>query len=346
MFLSDLAGLRHILSAQQEPDRERFDMGEVLCNVPRDKTSPIGKECNMLFRRTPVSLSILFQMQLRAAESALYLVAIFLFHSRLFYIGRINDIGLANGLLLFLLIIAQMVLLVFQSEGTNLYCDPVNVRNRGKYIGIILTELLLMGFPAVLWTVPVMSEKRQNAFWVLFWAAAIIILVTHMQMIKNYKQMPEQEIRALIADYKMQQKEELFEKSDAIRKKGYAFIGYMIGVTLLFRYLAYNVMTAVLFAGVNIAVMVSLFAKPLREFYKITEDGSVYLRVLIVGISVSTIGYVLVYLIWQDVIRIPFFYGRSADEMGMFYLLFYIPFLKDIEMCCTIENRMMRQWER
>lgn len=291
-------------------------------------------------------LSILFQMQLRAAGSALYLVAIFLFHSRLFYIGRINDIGLANGLLLFLLIIVQIVLLVFQSEGANLYCDPLNVRNRGKYVGIFLIELLLMGFPVVLWTVPVMSEKRQNAFWVLFWVAAIIILVTHMQIIKNYKQMPEQEVKALIATYKMQQKEELLEKSDAIRKKGYAFIGYMIGVALLFRYLSYNVMTAALFVGVNIAVMGSLFAKPLMEFYKVTEDGRVYLRVFIVGISVSTIGYVLIYLIWQDVIRIPFFYGRSADEMGMFYLLFYLPFLRYIEMCSTVENRMMRQWKR
>lgn len=300
----------------------------------------------MLLRKTTVNLSILFQLQLRAWASALYLFVVLLFNSRLFYIGRIHDIGMANGLLLFFLLMAQILLLVFQSEGMNPYCDPINLRNRGKYMGIFLLQLFLLGFPAVWWTVPVMREKSQAVFWVLFFGIAILVLCTHMRIIADYRQMTEKEVRERIAEYKVQRREDLLEKSYEIRKRAYGFIGYMIGVALLFGHLSANILLAVVFAGLNIAVMVYWFGKPLKEFYALTDTPGAYRWGLIVGTAVSTLGYILVYLIGQDVIKISFFYGRTADEMGMLYLLFYIPFLKNIEMCCTMGIRMERVWER
>lgn len=164
-------------------------------------------------------MSILFQMYLRVVISGLYLVTTFLINTRLFYIGKISDLGMKNGLIFFILFSVQIILLVVLTEGTNLYCDPVNVRNRGKYVGIFLVQLFMMGFPYILWKTSVISGNRQRIFAVLFGGMAIVVLGTHMQIIESYKKVTDEEVQELIAGYTMQWNEDLAEKSYEIRKK-------------------------------------------------------------------------------------------------------------------------------
>jgi hypothetical protein len=120
----------------------------------------------------------------------------------------------------------------------------------------------------------------------------------------------------------------------------------MMGVALLFQYVIANDVAAILFIGINMYAMVSWFRKPLRQFYALTAEPVAYRWGFVGGVAVSTIGYLFVYLICQDVIRISFLQGRTIEEMGMLYLLFYVPFLMLIAKCHTMGARMERVWER
>lgn len=288
--------------------------------------------------------SIYFHLILRLVVSVIYFVNYIFLNNFIFNIGKIEDIGLKNAMVIGISITILMFMLMCATESLYRFIDPVNAINVIKYRIIFLIQVMGMIINSyILMNHDIDSKMRLNTNSIII-LIALIVLYIHSSIIKQYQAYEKEEIRDLILKYQLPMDEQLLSKLSVIKVKMLYFVGYLILVGLFMKYALINLLTSGVFICLNVWVIHRLFSGVLEELYKYYGDIKKSKIVLIKGYIISSISYIAIYIMFHDGIDISIFDGRTPDEFAMVWYLSFIPFVSHLINFYLVELRMTRKW--
>lgn len=293
-----------------------------------------------------MDISIGVQLTLRKILSGVLLFGSLLFSILFFYWGRITDIGIKNGIIIFVILTILIICLVLLSETLNQYADPVNIRNRRKYIVIYILHLVIIFLSIGIICDNEITNVEIAVYLAVYCLGSSIIVMLHRAICNQFDAISNQELQVLIEKYRIEENNEFSDRVGMIHRKTITFIIYLIIAQLGFEYILLNPITVIMFAGLNVFILHQIFGEILKSYSELRNEKKKYIFELAVGDIFSTSGIIWIYLIQKRIIHIQVFEGRSYDELGMVYILFFIPFLIYVEKSNNCYNRMTRGWRR
>lgn len=289
-------------------------------------------------------VSIHFRLILRMGVSIIFFISYLIFNNILFSIGRLENLNLINGLIIFILSSACIIMLVISTESVCRESDPINPLNVNKYRIIFIMEVITMisnSFILMNYELNVKMSQISNSIIIILGLIAVGI---HSSIIKRYKALSQEKINELISNYQLSVNEKLLSMLSVIKMKIVYLIGYLIICGVFMKYPMYNVFTSMIFMGINIRVLYKLFYKELRELYSYYGKVKKAKKILWEAYVFSTVGYIFIYLTYKKSIYVPVLSGCTLDEMSVLWFLFFIPFYRYLIKDQLTLLRMIYQW--
>lgn len=291
-------------------------------------------------------LSIMQRLKIRMGFSIIYLLTTCFFFKRIYDIGRINNIGILNGIIMFICISIAMIMLACSMESIHSYSDPINRINKRTYRVIFCVQIILMIFCSWLVYENNINNLKKFIFYCIYFFMTVLIISMHWNIIERYKKMSKESVDDMIETYKMIYNAALLEKSEEVKKRAYYFIVYLILIGVFFKYFLMNTIATIAFIVLNLVVVIKMFKHAFENFYQEQSKEKPSGKILCIENIVLIIGYIFLYLVFQEKIKIRILEGRTPDELAMLYMLFYIPLYRHIINVYIVGVRMTQQWSR
>lgn len=237
--------------------------------------------------------------------------------------GR-EHIKMGMGLMILFSYIIALICLMIKAETIMKYCDPVNINNRKKYIVICTLEFLEMIIAAFFAQVNNINDNI--SLQVSFAVVTVIILICsvylHKGIIEDYEKIKHSTVlNKKIKDYSEAIECNNVENIDELFKNFCKFTIYIILLIFIYKYTLYHWILTCMFIFLNVLILWKLHWTGIKELVK-----SKYAYFIVVSI-VSSLGIVLLKLIYDKVIILNIFQNRDEQEYLMVLVLFFSPLI-------------------
>ncbi len=265
------------------------------------------------------SRSIYSTLWARCINCVIFNITIILYGLYLNYCYKINDIGLVAGLIILVSYLVLLICITISIESVMKDADPLSIYNRKKYAVILSMEFMQI----IVTYFVIMSENRSVVVAFLFSVLNLIVMYfainINKSIIDTYNSMSDNEILSLIHNFSSSNSTEKKIDTVPLYKNFFRFTFYIILLYFIYKVSLNNWLTTVIFSLLNCVVIVYLF---LEGSKKLVKHYILYLA----GVCfISTLGIVLMKLIYDGVIDLSIFKGRDEQEYLMCLVLFYLP---------------------
>lgn len=259
---------------------------------------------------------------------------------------RLNDIGVKNGIIVFIVTAISIITLTLSFESTNRYSDPINSMNVNKYKVICCLQVTAMVSNSIILMNYELDLKMRITSNLILIILGLIVVLIHNSIIKQYKALDNNKIDKFISRYRLQKDEELIYRVSAVRHKFYYSFWYVIICSLFIEYIFINIITTIIFIILNILIIHKLFKDVLTGLYEYLGDLEKVKKILLYACVFPSFAIILIYFIYKEIIYVPIFSGRDLLELYIIFLFSFIPFLSALKNCAIVELRMTMKWHK
>lgn len=268
--------------------------------------------------------SIGLTLKIRYWSSIAYYISILCYGILVVNFYGISNLTGKTGFVILLSYIIALLCLMIKAETFMKYCDPLNIGNRKKYMLICTLEFSEMIIAAVL--AQVNNENRKDILQVGFIFISTMILICsiylHKSIIKNYEEIRGCEILNEKMKYYLEAVQcDKTVDVDRLFKSFCGFIIYIILLTFIYKYTLKYWISTFVFMAFNIFVLWKLHWSGIKELVK-----SKYVYFAVVSV-ISSLGIVLLKLIYDKAIVLSIFQNRDEQEYLMILVLFFLPLI-------------------
>lgn len=255
----------------------------------------------------------------RNIDSAIFNVIIVVYGLYLNCYYKKSDIGFGAGLIVLVSYVVLMICIMVSLESVMKNADPLSVYNRKKYAVILGMEILQIVITYIFF----MSENKSDVKTFLYIGFNLLVLYLvlniNKSIIDTYKSMSDSEVGSIIHNFSSKNSTEKKVDTVPLYKSFFRFQIYVILLYFIYKVSLMNWITTVIFSLINCAVIVYFFKNGTKQLVKH------YILYLAGVCLVSTVGIVLLKMIYDGVIDLSIFKGRDKQEYLMCMVLFYLP---------------------
>jgi len=265
-------------------------------------------------------------LKLRRIFDIIFYVSILLYGNMLILFYGKPNIGILYGIGIFLSFLLMLFIIGMTMETLFITSDPINKINVTKYrmifflraVEVIITHCFGVNI----------NNGKENVliYNLLIFVISGVIITIHNNIINKYKNMSDVIIEEMISVYNSS--DERVTDVEVIYKKFIHFLVYCILLIFVYKYTLWRWEATLFFLIINIIVMKKFFWKGCKELYHN------YLAYFCTICIFSSIGIILMKLVYDQVIVLSVFMNRDEQELWMVLILFYLPILrlgKDID---------------
>lgn len=266
--------------------------------------------------------SIWLALKIRYWSSIIYYISIMFYGILVINLYDKDHIQMGMGFIILLSYIIALICLLIKAETIMKYCDPLNINNRKKYIVICTLEFSEMVIAAIL--AQVNNINNNSVLQMSFVVVAVMILICSIylqkKIIEDYEKIKHSaDINEKIKDYLEAISCNNVTDIDKLFKNFCKFTIYIILLTFIYKYTLYHWILTFMFIFLNVFILWKLHWTGIKELVK-----SKYSYFIVVCI-VSSLGIVLLKLIYDRVIILNIFQNRDEQEYLMVLFLFFLP---------------------
>ncbi len=288
--------------------------------------------------------SIIFTLLVRLCTSIIFFIALLAFGNILYSHGKLDDLSIDNGIVLMVLNFVILLCATITMCGIYRYSDPLNMVNKINNRLIFCLQIVALVFHGyMLMNLNKYGNMQQqyNGIIIVLW---VIVLVLHGMSFNNYWHTSNEELKGYISAYCLETDEKLLEIVSGIRIQTYKFAAYLVLVLLFYDMILVNIATEVTFIIINSLVIAKLFLDCLKCYSKSIASINKGRTIISSSIIFSSIGSVLIFLLYKGYIVVGILENRTAEEYGSLLLFFYIPLFMELSKIYFLEERMRGNW--
>ncbi|AEV67514.1 hypothetical protein [Acetivibrio clariflavus] len=237
----------------------------------------------------------------------------------MFYYGETN-INLIYGIVIVFSFLLMLFIISATMDTLFTTSDPINKINITKYRVIFFLRVVEI---VITYYFSVNDNKGKEKILIynfLIFVISGVIITLHNMIINRYKNMSSETIEEMISIYTSSDERKI--DVEAIYKKFIYFFAYCMLLIFVYRYTLWRWETTFAFLIINIIVLKKLFWEGCKKlYYK-------YVAYFFSICFISSIGIVLMKLIYDQLIVLSMFKNRDEQELWMVLMLFYLPLLR------------------
>lgn len=259
-------------------------------------------------------------LKLRRIFDIIFYISILLYGNMLIlYYGKLN-ISLIPKIAIILSFLLMMFILSMTMETLFTTSDPVNKINVTQYRIIFLLRVVEIVI-TFCFAVAINNVKERILIYnLIIFAISGVIIALHNMIINRYKNMSEEIIEEMISVYCSPDERKI--DVEALYKRFIHFFIYCILLIFVYKYTLWRWETTLIFLALNIAVLKRFFWAGCKELYY--KHVGYFLCICLF----SSIGIILMKLVYDQVIMLLIFKNRDEQELWMVFMLFYLPLLR------------------
>jgi len=259
-------------------------------------------------------------LKLRRIFDVVFYICILLCGNLLmFYYGETN-INLIYGIVIVFSFLLMLFIISATMDTLFTTSDPINKINITKYRVIFFLRVVEI---VITYYFSVNDNKGKEKILIYNFLILVIsgvIITLHNIIINRYKNMSSETIEEMISIYTSSDERKI--DVEAIYKKFIYFFAYCMLLIFVYRYTLWRWETTFAFLIINIIVLKKLFWEGCKKlYYK-------YVAYFFSICFISSIGIVLMKLIYDQLIVLSMFKNRDEQELWMVLMLFYLPLLR------------------
>ena len=259
-------------------------------------------------------------LKLRRIFDVVFYICILLCGNLLmFYYGKTN-INLIYGIVIVFSFLLMLFIISANMDTLFTTSDPINKINITKYRVIFFLRVVEI---VITYYFSVNDNKGKEKILIynfLIFVISGVIITLHNMIINRYKNMSSETIEEMISIYTSSDERKI--DVEAIYKKFIYFFAYCMLLIFVYRYTLWRWETTFAFLIINIIVLKKLFWEGCKKlYYK-------YVAYFFSICFISSIGIVLMKLIYDQLIVLSMFKNRDEQELWMVLMLFYLPLLR------------------
>ncbi len=259
-------------------------------------------------------------LKLRRIFDVVFYICILLCGNLLmFYYGETN-INLIYGIVIVFSFLLMLFIISATMDTLFTTSDPINKINITKYRVIFFLRVVEI---VITYYFSVNDNKGKEKILIynfLIFVISGVIITLHNMIINRYKNMSSETIEEMISIYTSSDERKI--DVEAIYKKFIYFFAYCMLLIFVYRYTLWRWETTFAFLIINIIVLKKLFWEGCKKlYYK-------YVAYFFSICFISSIGIVLMKLIYDQLIVLSMFKNRDEQELWMVLMLFYLPLLR------------------
>jgi hypothetical protein len=261
-----------------------------------------------------------FTLKLRRFFDIIFYISILLYGNMLMLFYGKPNIGILNGIGIILSFLLMMLIISMTMETLFITSDPINKINVRKYrlmfflrvVAVIITHCFGVNI----------NYGKENIliYNLLIFVISGIIITIHNNIINKYKNMSDAIIEEMISVYNGS--DERVTDVEVIYEKFIHFFAYCILLIFVYKYTLWRWEATLLFLIINIIVLKKFFWKGCKELY---HNYGAYFCAICIS---SSVGIILMKLVYEQVIVLSVFMNRDEQELWMVLMLFYLPILR------------------
>lgn len=230
-----------------------------------------------------------------------------------------QDVGFL-AILVVLSYLFMLLMLAVTIETIFITSDPINSRNVIRYRTIFLLKILEMGITHYFGVIINNGKGNIILYNLLIFVISVVIIAIHNMTINKYKNMNSESIEEMISIYTRPDTRKT--DVDLLYRNFVYFMLYCIFQIFIYKYTLWRWEATIVFLIINIIILKKLFWQGCKDLY---QNYKVYFY----GVCMfSSIGIILMKLVYDDVIIMSIFRNRDEQELWMVFILFYIPLMR------------------
>lgn len=268
--------------------------------------------------------SLYLILNIRYKTSFLYYIAMLFYGLLIINLYGKEDIGLKNGVIIIGCFFIALICIMAKSETLLKYADPLNFKNRKRYIIIFFSEIseILVAY----WLAINKSQRYFYSIIYYLYITSILILCIyiHRKIRTDYNKLKSKLKLKLVINqylnYLEQNKYNLDEINDKF-KNFIKFTVYIIVLSVVYKYTLHSWILTIIFMFMNFYMLWKFHWEGIEKLIKYA-----HLYFVIICL-ISTCGILLLKLIYDKIINLLIFVGRDEQEYFMVLVLFYFPIM-------------------
>lgn len=289
-------------------------------------------------------VSIYFMLMLRFVISIIYFIVYCTFNNFVYDIGRLDNIGLKNSLIVLIMIVILFIALFLTTMGTQSISDPYNHVNVNKYRMIFILQLITMISNSCLLKTYGLDSKTNIVSNLLIFVFGLIAVLIHSGIIKQYQMMDNKEKDKLIEEYKLPKDEKLIFKISFIRRKILSFFVLLVIIGSNIEWVLFNIYITIIVMCIWIFIINKLFSEALFDLYNYLEMPETSKKIMLKGYIMPSTGLIFMHMLYKEVVKIPIILGIGTDALAIIWILSLYPFMKSLMASNVFILRMEIKW--
>ena len=289
-------------------------------------------------------VSIYFMLMLRFVISIIYFIVYCTFNNFVYDIGRLDNIGLKNSLIVLIMIVILFIALLLTTMATRSISDPYNHVNVNKYRMIFILQLITIISNSCLLKTYGLDSKTNIVSNLLIFVFGLIAVLIHSGIIKQYQMMDNKEKDKLIEEYKLPKDEKLIFKISFIRRKILFFFVLLVIIGSNIEWVLFNIYITIIVMCIWIFIINKLFSEALFDLYNYLEMPETSKKIMLKGYIMPSTGLIFMHMLYKEVVKIPIISGIGTDALAIIWILSLYPFMKSLMSNNVFILRMELKW--
>lgn len=283
-------------------------------------------------------LYINITLRLRRLLDFIFYIAILLYGNMLMFFYAKENIGLRYGIVMVLSFLIMLFIMSMTMETIFITSDPINHINVMKYR--IIFFLKVVGIIITYYFGVITNNEKETVliYNSLIFVIGGIILGLHNNIINKYGNMSSGIIEEMISSYTRSGARET--DVNLLWKRFVHFMIYCILQIFIYKYTLWRWEATIAFLIINIILLKRFFWQGCKDLY--INYWGYFCSICLF----SSIGIILMKLIYDQTIVLSIFRNRDEQELWMVFVLFYLPLMRVGKDLNRIKRNKSYVWEK